>query len=402
MADQGLFAASNFLVSVLLARWLSPQDYGAFAVGYAAFWFVGVLHDALLTEPMLIFGADKYNADLSGYLVALLYGHVGFGVVSGLLLLLGSLVVEVSGSHALFLALLGLAGAGPFMLLQILMRRVCYVIFKPHLAAMGGALYMLLMLAGAYVLYQAGRLSALTAFGLMGLSGLAAGLLLAALLHVSLPSLRSKTTFRDYLRDHWDYGRWSVGTRTMVWVTQSSYFMLLPIWGGLEASAALRALMNLIMPALQTYTAISVLLLPTLVQAREQARFRRLVRWVSFLFVFGSTLYWIVLGLLHRPLIDWMYDGRYAEYAGLIWVLALVPIIVGVAEVQSTVLRALGKVNLVFWAGVASTAVALTAGVASLFLLGVSGVAVWLLLSSAANVLAMWFLTSGPNRWQDK
>lgn len=394
VADQGLFAASNFAVSILLARWLSPQDYGAFAVGYAIFWLVGVIHDALLTEPMLIFGADKYSANLSEYLGVLLYGHMGFGVVSGLLLLLGSLVVELSGSYALSLALLGLAGAGPFMLLQVLMRRACYVRFKPHLAAVGGALYMILMLAGAYALYQTGWLSALTSFGLMGLSGLAASLLLAALLHVNLFPFGGDTPFRQYLGNHWGYGRWSVGTRTMSWVTQSSYFVLLPIAGGLEASAAFRALMNLIMPVLQTYTAISILLLPTLVQARGQARFVRAAHWAFLLFVSGSTLYWAVLGLFHRPLINWMYDGRYTEYSGLIWVLALVPIIVGVTEVQSTILRALGRIDQVFWASVVSTVVALTAGIVALFVLGVAGAVVWLLLSSVANVLAMWWFLS--------
>jgi O-antigen/teichoic acid export membrane protein len=102
-------------------------------------------------------------------------------------------------------------------------------------------------------------------------------------------------------------------------------------------------------------------------------------------------LYWMVLGLLHRPLIDWLYDGRYTGYAWLIWVLALVPIIAGVAEVQSTVLRALGRVDLVFWASVVSTVVALTVGVGALFMLGLSGVLVWLLLSWMAAVVTMWW-----------
>lgn len=35
--DQGLFAGSNFLVSVLLARWLEPASYGAFSVAYSVF-----------------------------------------------------------------------------------------------------------------------------------------------------------------------------------------------------------------------------------------------------------------------------------------------------------------------------------------------------------------------------
>ena len=30
--DQGLFAGSNFMLNVLLARWLAPADFGAFAL----------------------------------------------------------------------------------------------------------------------------------------------------------------------------------------------------------------------------------------------------------------------------------------------------------------------------------------------------------------------------------
>jgi O-antigen/teichoic acid export membrane protein len=402
MADQGLFTASNFLVSILLARWLSPQDYGAFAVAYAVFWLVGVVHNALLTEPMLVFGSDKHKGRFTRYLGVLIYGHVGFGVACALLLLLGGLVAGLMGSRALSLSLLALAGASPFMLLQVLMRRACYVTFRPHLAASGGALYMFLMLGGAYLLYQAGKLSAVTAFGLMGLSGLAVGLLLAAVLRLRLPSSDDGALVRLSVNDHWNYGSWSVGTRTMVWVTESSYFLILPIWGGLEASAALRALMNLIMPVLQSYAALSVLLLPALVQARGGATFGRVARLSLVLFVSGSTLYWLVLGLFHRPLIDWLYDGRYNDYSHLIWVLALVPVIFGVAEVQSTVLRALEKVDLVFWASVVSTALALTAGLGAVYALGVSGAVVWLLLSGAANVLAMWWFASyGPKRWRN-
>lgn len=391
VADQGLFTASNFALNILLARWLAPQDYGAFAVAYAVFSLVGVVHNALLSEPMLIFGADRYKARLSEYVGFLLYGHVGFSVLSGGLLLLGGLVVGFSGSQALSWALLGLAGTSPFMLFQVLMRQSCYVRFKPQLAATSGALYMILMLPGAYLLYQAGWLSALTSFGLMGLCGLVTGLFLVAILRVSLPSLKDETLVQPTLQAHWSYGRWSVGTRAMAWITGSSYFVLLPIWGGLEATAALRALMNLIMPVLQVYAALSVLLLPTLVQARGAAGFGRTTRLNFVLFISGSTLYWMVLGLLHRPLIDWIYDGRYTGYAWLIWILALVPIIAGVAEVQSTVLRALERVDLVFWASVVSTVVALTVGLGALFVLGLSGVLVWLLLSWMAAVVTMWW-----------
>ena len=394
VTDQGLFAASNFVLNILLARWLAPQDYGAFVVAYAVFSLVGVVHNALLSEPMLVFGAGRYQAHLPEYLGVLLYGHSAFSVLCGLLLLSGALAIRLLGSQGLFLAFLGLAGTVPFVLLQVLMRQACYVSFKPYLAALGSGLYAMLMLAGAYILFQEGWLSALTAFGLMGGAGLVVGLFLASILHAKLFSPGDGTLIRRSLASHLDYGRWAVGARVVDWVAGNSYFVLLPIASGLEAAAALRALTNLIMPVIQTYSALTVLLLPTLVQARNEARFGRIARWALGFFVFGSTLYWIVLSLLHNPLIDWLYGGRYTDYAGLIWFLALVPILVGVAAVQSTVLRALERVDLVFWASVVSTVVALTAGLGALFALGVSGVVVWLLLSWTAAVLTMWWFIS--------
>src|SRR5829696_8092535 len=74
VADQGLFATSNFVLNIMLARWLSPQDYGAFAAMFAVFLLVGTIHTGLLTEPMLVFGSARYKDRLSEYLGTLLGG----------------------------------------------------------------------------------------------------------------------------------------------------------------------------------------------------------------------------------------------------------------------------------------------------------------------------------------
>src|SRR3954470_23333844 len=55
IADQGLFAVSNLLVNVLLARGLAPAEYGAFATAYTVLLLVTGFHSALLIEPMLVF-----------------------------------------------------------------------------------------------------------------------------------------------------------------------------------------------------------------------------------------------------------------------------------------------------------------------------------------------------------
>src|ERR1035438_3487461 len=73
--DQGLFAISNFLINVLLARWLAPADYGAFALAYSVFLLLLVFHNAMFSGPMLVFGPGKYRERFPEYLGILLRGH---------------------------------------------------------------------------------------------------------------------------------------------------------------------------------------------------------------------------------------------------------------------------------------------------------------------------------------
>ena len=76
LIDQALFAGANFLVNILLARWLTPTEYGAFALAYSVFLLLGTFHTAIFTEPMMVFGAGKHAEQFEKYLGILLRGHL--------------------------------------------------------------------------------------------------------------------------------------------------------------------------------------------------------------------------------------------------------------------------------------------------------------------------------------
>ena len=388
--DQGLFATSNFVLNLFLARWLTPQDYGAFTVAFAVFLFFGTFHTALLSEPMLVFGPGKYRGRLSEYLDVVLYAHLGFAALGGLMLLLASLGFGLSGSRVFALALLGLALAGPFILFLWLMRQACYVRLEPHLAASGGVLYLALMLAGIYTLDQREWLSPVSALGVMGFSSLAAGLWLAGRLHIGRPPLVSHRLFREALRAHWGYGRWAAATEALTWIAANVYYLVLPAWGGLEATAALKALWNLTMPILHANAALSALLVPTLARARRDGRFGHLVRLALALFAAGSALYWVLLGLFHHQLITWVYGGQYREYENLLWLLGFLPLISVAVKVLGAALRALERPDRLFWAFLLSIGVTLTLGFACMAAWGVVGVGVGYVLSDVTKALAIW------------
>jgi O-antigen/teichoic acid export membrane protein len=387
--DQGLFAASNFVLNVLLARWLSPSDYGAFSIAFAVFLLIASLHTATLCEPMLVFGSGKYRNRLSEYLGILVYGNMGFAALGSLALLLASLGIALWGSIALSVVLLALALAGPFVLLLWLMRRACYVRLDPRLAATGGAWYMILMLAGAYVLYRFEWLSAASALGVMGISSLVVSLWLAARLRMERPRLRDNELLRESLESHWKWGRWSTANQALAWLPSNIYFLLLPIWGGLEVAAAFKALTNLLMPMLQANAALTSLLLPILVRARENSTFGAHVRLALIPFVLAPSLYWILLGAFHRPLVSWLYGGQYTEHANLLWLLGLVPIAAAVRGVMAQTWKALERPDWLFVASAVSGVVAVTLGVGCVYLWGIVGAGIGFLISQvAAAVLA--------------
>ena len=387
VTDQGLFATSNFLVNLLLARWLVPQDYGIFTVAFTVTLLWQVLYYALITEPMLVFGPGRYREHLSEYLGILVYAHLGFASLSVLLLMIISLVLALSGSSALSVVLVASALAGPLISLLWLMRRACYTRLAPHLAALGGGLYVILMLGGTYILYWRGWLSAVSAFGVMGVASLLVSLWLAVRLRTKLPSLSDKDRIRDALQRHWDYGRWSIATRVLYWTPANIYYLLLPVWAGFEASAALKALMNLFMPILQTNVALSAILVPTLVQARAHAGFRTYVRLALVPFVLGPVLYWILLGAFHRPIVSTLYAGKYLDHADMVWLLGLLPVASGITAVTSAALRAMERPDQLFWAYVPSTVIALTVGLALMFAWGTSGAATALVITYAATAI---------------
>lgn len=388
-ADQTLFAFSNFVLNVALARLLTPEDYGTFTIGYTIFLFTGTVYTSLFIEPLLVFGAGIYRDNLRTYVRALVRFHWrSTGLASAALLICGA-VVRLYGHPGLGATLLALSVANPCILLQWLMRRACYVRFEPRLAAYAGIWYVAALLIGGGVLRVFGRLDAATGILVMGAGSLASALWLTSRLDIRPFTAGRDTVLPGLVAEHWRYGRWVVASSILGWVPQSFYYLLLPLKGGLVGTAALKALMNLVMPVLQAYQPMLVLMVPALVRQRGTPAFGRTVRLMLLLCTLCSGIYWAALGLLDRPIVAWLYHGQYVEYAGLLWIIGLIAISGAGVAVLGSALRALERSNHIFRAYAASTLVTVTAGTALMLTWKVRGAAIGVTLSSFATVIVM-------------
>ena len=385
--DQALFAGANFLVNVLLARWLSPEAYGAFAVAFVVFLLVGAVHGGLFVEPMLVFGSGKFEGRTPAYLRVLLRAHVAFAAVTGVLLAAVGGAAVAFGQPAVLTEFLALGVGSGFILALWLLRRACYVVDRPEWAAGAGTLYVALLVAGAFALSAADRLTGATAIALMAVGSVAASLVLARRLEVfgarSEPGLA-----REARRAHAEYGRWSAPTGALEWLHGSLPLLVLPLFVGLEGSGTLRALYNLAMPALQGFSALAVMALPVFVRARADGRGRSVaLSWGGGIVGLGVA-YGLLTLALGPYVVETLYRGTYAVSPAELACLALLPVVASGSGVLMTWLRSGERPRAVFVARSWAVGVAATVGVFLTATFAVAGALLADLLALVAEAVA--------------
>ncbi len=378
--DQGVFSGSNFVISILLARWMSAEQYGTYAVAFAVFLFLLNFHQALLLEPMLVFGSSVYRDCLRGYMKALLVLHLGISLIMITGLSIAALIAFRSGqADGLPLALIGIAIAAPCVLLFWLTKRTFYLKLSPGPSVAGALLYCVLTIGGLALVYRHGLLSTFTALLLMAFGALGASIVLLTYLGLRLPKEQKAPTIADTWSRHWRYGRWALGANAMMWIPINAFYPLVSKFSGLAQAGELKALMNLASPMLQTCAALSSLMLPYAARVMSQRAsdgVNVILRRMTLLCVACAIPYWVVLIVFQKPAFRLLYSGRYAEVAYLLPVVALASIAGSAFFGPSIALRSLEAPKLVFAAVSVSSCVAVAAGIPLTHAFGVAG-AVW-------------------------
>jgi O-antigen/teichoic acid export membrane protein len=390
IVDQGLISGSNFMVSILLARWLMPDQYGAYAIAFGIYMLLALVYQSLILEPMGVFGSSTYRSNLRGYLRSLGWIHVALSVTSCAALVISWAVAHRMGAGAAVTgALAGIAFALPWLMLFSLARRSFYVELSPGPAAAGAFIYSTLVLAGLYLVYEHGLLSPFSAFLLIGAGALVTGIVLMFRLRSGLSGSGPAPAVRETWGRHWRYGGWAFASCIAAWLPSYVYYPLLSSFKGMAQSGQLKALMNLTMPFEQTKGALFMLFLPYAARVVEQhgnSGTRLLGGRLTLLSVIGAIIYWSIIIPLHKPLFHLLYSGRYTEVAYLLPLLALGQIFWSAAYGPSIALRAMEAPASVFLAFASATVASLVVGVPATWFYGLKG-AIWG--SNVADILSL-------------
>ncbi len=398
IVDQGLISGSNFLISILLARWLAPTQYGAFSLAFSVFLLLSYVYHALLSEPQGVFSGSAYSQCLRGYLKALL-GIQAILTVFGVVLLGGSAVVvyALGKYEGLPGALAGVAIASPCILFFWLLRRAYYMNMAPARAAVGAFIYCALVTGGLFVAYKESLVSPFTAYLLMAIGALGTGFFLLSQVNKVLPPDTEKApTAGEAWKKHWEYGRWALAVSVVTWIPYYMYYPLITAFSGMAQAGQLRALMNLSLPMEQSYTALSILFLPYAARVcREKgvASSGPLVRRITLLFVVGAVAYWALLMPFKGLIFHVLYGGKYTEVAHFIPYVALGTTLWAAAFGPAILLRAIESPDSIFYARIVASVLSLVIGVPATKMFGLWGVVSSIIVANfAAFLISMYIL----------
>ena len=366
LLSQALISGSNFMISIFLARWLAPGQYGSYTLVVSIFFFLSGFHNALLIEPMGVLGPSAYRGCLPAYLGKLVRLHfmIAFALMS--VVAMAAAVIPHSWSVDGFSRVLWGACLGiPWILFFWFLRQAAYLDLRSELAARGAAIYAAVVVLALILLRLGNRLTPLSAFLTQAFAGLIAGFVLMAWLRPQF-----KPQAGDLLTiwaQHWKYGRWIAMTTLVYWLSGQAFYFIAAALLKIEDVGTVSALQNFVAPLSQFVTASSLLLLPWASSKWSKGdvpSFERAIHKISVAFTGAGLAYIVCVVPFGRQLTLFFYHGRYAQSTNLIPLLAVSTALIAASQGPAIGLRAMQAPSRIFIGYSVAAAFSLLAGFA--------------------------------------
>ena len=357
MADQGIFAGTNFIINILFARWLLPVDYGMFAVSFSGYLLLSVLHFGAVLEPILVQSAQVEAGRLRSYIVVLIVAHVlmlaGMGVLSGVSFAVATLLdaPEVGWT------IIGAGFGGSLMVTLLTARRLCLVFLSTRVSALIGILYLASVVVTTYLIHRYGRVSWFDLWLVMGGCSLPCSAVIFALLYTSL---RGDLPYGlgELCRFQWQYARYGFAAAICSWFRVDGVLLLLARLAGLEVIAETRAILNIANPLVNINGALTTSWLVTFSRNRSWKQLWQ----TALIYCAAATLALIIAFEIATPLVRWVYGGRYLEGAWLLPLYCVVVALNGVETIFTHFLKALRQLRRGYAPQIIGTAVSIGFG----------------------------------------
>ena len=339
--DQVLYSGSNFILIILLARWLDPIDFGAFSVTYALISVFYQFHNGFISEPMNVLGPIDYHDDKISYVKIQTKIHFLFTACIGLLLILIIIFFQkIFDSNSVNTIFIFLGLATPFLLLPWFTRRSFYFLQKPIMSAFTSFQYAFFLFFLLYFARRILRLNSEAIYIIMAFSALFSSVYF--FISTQRKENERKLNLKKILNKNWHYGKWIIFTGILVSLANQIQIFITGSILGLEIAGAFKVIQNFSQPMVVLISGFSFLVLPSFASQIENhdvktIRKRGLI--VSLITLLLAIIYECILLLFKYQLEHFLYNGKYRMYADLIPLFGIISIIMALSIGPSVLLK---------------------------------------------------------------
>lgn len=384
LGDQILSAASNVLLSIVVARSVDAPTFGAFSVAFVVFGIGIALTRSVVGQPLQI----RYAAaDPDRQREAVARSH-GLAVVLGVIGGIACAVAALPASGALEAALLALSVCLPGLLLQDSQRLAFFAIGKAWGAVVIDTIWTVVQFGALAVLILAGRTHVHELILAWGASAALAAIVGMVLLK-AVPRLGAGWA-------------WLVEVRDLVRYLLAEYFLGLGasqfstlLVGGIasqQAVGSIRAAQTLLGPLNVLGGACFNFTVPEIARRTHLTAQQRLLAGHAVSGVMGSATIVYVAVLLVIP--DWLgvelFGDSWAGAAGVLVPLGISSLFSSLANGLAGVLYGLGRAAVTFRINLSKTPVIIIAVLGGAYLGDAVGAA-WGMAFAEAFVLPLWY-----------
>ncbi len=259
-ADQGLFSASNFVLTIVYAAWLPIDDFGRYVIVWTAALFIEAIQTSLVIDALPAITARYGRRNRQRIDDAAMWVAVAFSLASSLILI-GAAAVLAGTLPNYAWPILVLALVNPLQRLYLFFRRLCYIRDRQSAAAAAALAYCLASFGGALALIYFYAFSVGSVIALSGLGSAAAIIVFIAMgigrLNKSRPLNVAWLSWQI-----WNSSRWLAPAAVVSWLIAWGIFPIVAAMSGPAAAGIIRALQNLLTPIIQFNAALNLAILP--------------------------------------------------------------------------------------------------------------------------------------------
>lgn len=390
-ADQVLISLTNFLATVMVARYATPTDLGVYAVGFSALTLTRNTMEGLVIQPLNVYGAGMGDDEFAAYASSTAVIQFALACLTAAVSALGGWLLMQSGNDVAGPALFGLWFVLSFWQLQEFVRRLLYT-RRRVLAAFINTLLGSLTRLG--LLWWWGRAATLN--GVRGLEAIGWGAVIALL--AGLWANRRVWCWRslslpETWQRNWDFGRWMMGSTLANWISVEFYPVLTAGMVSFAAAGAYRAIQNLVAPIHALLRATDTFLTPRAAAGFQNEGAPAVRRVLRLIYIFNGLPVLALLGfalVFPRQILGFLYGETYLPYSPGVVLMAIFYALWFAYWPLQTVLKASRQSKPIFVANLLAIGLMFSLGLLAIRWWGVYGTLAGQILNAVAVNAVLW------------